>query len=217
MATDPYRHFFLNPQCPRHARYEMLRARFVDNRRINEIAEDFATTFSTVQARIRDFKTEVDKGKITPFFCRYKPGPKTERKKPEVAGHVVRLRALRYANSDICHALKRAGFKVSQTLVNEVLRDEGLSGMGKRTREEREDVARQIRSGEIPGLTIPAPAAPRRPEVADVRKLDLKEGRSVYSRVAGVAAWRACFCSRPSWCKCRWTASPSRPAWPARR
>jgi len=186
MATDPYRNFFLDPQCPRHARYEMLRARFVDNRRINEIAEEFTTTFSTVQARIRDFKTEVDKGKVTPFFCRYKPGPKTERKKPEVAGHVVRLRALRYANSDIHQALKRAGFKVSQTLINEVLRDEGLSGMRKRTREQRERVARQIRSGEIPGLTVPAPAAPKTPAVADVRKLDLGVPRSFYSRVAGV-------------------------------
>ena len=186
MATDPYRDFFLNPQCPRHARYEMLRARFVDNRRLNEIAEEFATTFSTVQARIRDFKTELDEGKVTPFFCRYKPGPKTERKKPEVAGHVVRLRALRYANSDIHQALKRAGFKVSQTLINEVLRDEGLSGMGKRTKEEREQVARQIRSGEIPGLTVPAPAAPRTPAVADVRKLDLRVARSLYSRVAGL-------------------------------
>ena len=186
MATDPYRDFFLNPQCPRHARYEMLRARFVDNRRLNEIAEEFTTTFSTVQARSRDFKREVDEGKITPFFCRYKPGPKTERKKAEVAGDVVRLRALRYANSDIYQALKRAGFKVSQTLINEVLRDNGLSGMGRRTKEEREQVARQIRLGEIPGLTVPAPAAPRTPEVADVRKLNIKEGRSVYSRVAGV-------------------------------
>ena len=49
-----------------------------------------------------------------------------------------------------------------------------------------EQVARQIRLGEIPGLRVPAPAAPRTPEVADVRKLNIKQGRGVYSRVAGV-------------------------------
>ncbi|HEO72127.1 MAG TPA: hypothetical protein ENN80_12770 [Candidatus Hydrogenedentes bacterium] len=186
MPTNPYQDFFVNPQCPRHARYEMLRARFVDGLPVKAIAQHFGTTFHAVQSRIRDFKAQVDKGEVAPFFRESKPGPKGDRKKPEVAAHVLRLRARGYANTDIHRALKRAGFEVSQSLINEVLREEGLSGMGKRTQAQREEVARQIRSGDIPGLNAPAPAAPRTPAVANVRQLELGEGRSLYSRVAGI-------------------------------
>ena len=52
---------------------------------------------------------------------------------------------------------------MSRSLVDRAPREEGLSATGKCTKEEREEVARQIRSGEIPGLTVPAPTAPSRP------------------------------------------------------
>ena len=186
MATDPYREFFASPASTRQKHYEILRARFVEKRRVKEIAKSFAMSHYTVQSRIRDFKAAMDKGEAPAFFLEAKPGPKCDRKKPQVREHIVRLRARRYSDQDIHRALKRAGFAVSLSLVDQVLGEEGLSAMGKRTKEEREDVARQIRSGEIPGLTVPAPAAPKTPAVADVRKLDLSVPRSFYSRVAGV-------------------------------
>jgi len=186
MTADPYRDFFVSPTLTRQKHYEILRARFIEKRRVKDIAKSFGMSHYTVQSRIRDFKAAMDKGEAPAFFLDAKPGPKSERKKPQVREHVVRLRARRYSDQDIHRALKRAGFGVSLSLVDQVLREEGLRAMGKRTKEEREEVARQIRSGEIPGLSVPAPAAPRTPAVADVRTLDLGAPRSLYSRVAGV-------------------------------
>lgn len=186
MTTDPYQDFFVNPTSTRQKHYEILRARFVEKRRVKDIAKHFGLSHFTVQSRIRDFKAAMDKDEGPAFFLEAKPGPKSDRKKPQVREHVVRLRARRYSDQDIHRALKHAGFGVSLSLVDQVLREEGLSAMGKRTKQEREEVARQIRSGEIPGLSVPAPATPKTPAVADVRTLDLGAPRSMYSRVAGV-------------------------------
>jgi transposase len=182
---DPYASFFLQAKSPRHRYYEMMRARFVEGMAVKEIAKRFGASFNTVQSRIRDYKKGVDEGEALRFFEEPKPGPKGQRKKADVREHVLRLRAWRYSDQDIQKALKLAGFDVSVSLIDHVLREEGLASMGKRAKEEREEVQRQIRSGEIPGLTVPPPAAPRTPEVADVRKLNIETGRSVYSRVAG--------------------------------
>jgi hypothetical protein len=186
MAGNPYEDFFRDPASPRHRQYECLRARFVEGWPLQEIAERFGLTFNTVQSRVRDFKAAVDKGETPAFFLESKTGPKSDRKKPLVRDHVVRLRAKRYSDQDIYLALQRAGFAVSVALIDQVLREEGLGAMGKRTQEERDRIAEEIRSGQIPGLTIPPPESPRKPEIADVRKLDLSGGRTMYSRVAGV-------------------------------
>lgn len=47
-------------------------------------------------------------------------------------------------------------------------------------------LTRQIRSGELPGLSVRAPATPKTPPVADVRTLELRPPCSLYGRVAGV-------------------------------
>ena len=75
---------------------------------------------------------------------------------------------------------------VSVALIDQVLREEGLAGLRKRTREDQERVREEIESRQIPGLTFPQAAHPTIPEVADVRELDLAVGRTLYSRVAGV-------------------------------
>jgi len=212
MATDPYRDFFENPTVTRQKHYEILRARFVEKRRIKDIAQSFAMSPFTVQALVRDFKANVDQGEGPSFFLRAKTGPKGERKKPQVREHVLRLRAKRYSDQDIHKALKLAGFDVSLALVDQVLREQGLRAMGKRTKEEREEVARQIRSGEIPGLTVPGPAAPKTPAVAATCAPS-----SLARHATSTAAWPACSCSRPFWRKCNWTKSRRRPAWPAQK
>jgi len=186
MAGNPYKDFFLEPVASRHRHYECLRARFVEGRPIQDIADRFGLTFNTVQSRVRDFKAALDKGHTPAFFLEPRTGPKSDRKKPVVRQHIVRLRARRYSDQDIHRALRRAGLEASVALIDQVLREEGLAALGKRTRAERERIAEEVRSGEIPGLTVPPPQAPRMPNVADVRRLDLTPGRSLYSRVAGV-------------------------------
>lgn len=186
MAAKPYEDFFLKPGPARQKYYEMMRARFVEGRPVKEIACQFGMSFFTVQSRIRDFKAALDKGERPLFFLESKTGPKKDRKKPLVREHVLRLRARRYSDQDIHRALRLAGFEVSLALIDQVLREEGLRAMGKRSKEEREAIAADLRSGNIPGLTVPPPPSPRTPEIADVRRLDLTAGRSLYSRVAGL-------------------------------
>jgi transposase len=181
-----YRDFFLKPQLPAHRTYEILRARFVEGAPVKQIARRFACSPDTAQTYIRDFRRDCDRGEPPRFFVEKRRGPKSDRKKPQVREHIVRLRARGYADTDIHQALKKAAMPVSVSLIDQVLREEGLVGLRKRTREEREQVKAELASGQIPGLTVAAPAAPRTPAVSDVRRFDLSEGRSLYSRVAGV-------------------------------
>jgi len=186
MTANPYEGFFLEPESTRHKHYEIVRARFVEHTPVKDIAKRFGMSFYTVQSRIRDFKAALDSGEAPRFFLELKPGPKSERKKPRVREHVLRLRARRYSDQDIHKALRQAGFVISLALIDQILREEGLRAMTKRTKEEREQIIQEIRSGAIPGLTVPPPVFPQTPAVADVRELNLETGRSLYSRVAGV-------------------------------
>jgi transposase len=182
-TPQSYCDFFLKPSLPSHRTYEILRARFVDELPVKEIARRFACPHQTVQTYIRDFRRDCDRAEAPEFFVRKRRGPKSDRKKSQVRGHIIGLRARGYADTDIQQALAKAGMPVSVSLVDHVLREEGLIGLRKRTRQRVKD---ELASGDIPGLTAPAPAAAETPAVADVRRLDLSEGRSLYSRVAGV-------------------------------
>ena len=68
MTTDPYRDFFASPTLTRQRHYEILRARFVEKRRVKDIAKSFGLSHYTVESRIRDFKTAMDKGEAPAFF-----------------------------------------------------------------------------------------------------------------------------------------------------
>ena len=183
---EPYQAFFGRPALPRHRRYEMLRAWFVEGVAAGEIAARFGVSEQTVRSQVRDFKRACDAGTPPDFFVEPAPGPKTGRKKPVVQGDIVRLRARGYASTDIHEALALAERPVSLSLIDQVLRAEGLSGLGKRSKKDRERIKAEIASGRIPGLTGESPAAPETPVVADARELSLEEGRTLYSRVAGV-------------------------------
>jgi len=186
--AESYRSFFLHPESPRHRHYELLRARFVEGLAVKEIAARFALSPLSVQTRIRDFKRERDKGGAPEFFAAPRPGPKAEREKAAARDAILALRARGYADTEIHRALKIAGIKASVSLVDQVLNERGLGRLRKRSREERERIRAEIASGSIPALTGPepsAPAVPETPAVADARGLDLSEGRTLYSRLAG--------------------------------
>ena len=185
-TEESYRSFFLKPEVPRHRSYELLRARFVEAAPVKAIAERFGLSALSVESQIRDFKRSRDGGEAPEFFAAPRPGPKGEREKAVAREHIVRLRARGYADTDIHRALKIAGIKASVSLVDQVLREAGLVGLRKRSREERERTQAELASGRIPGLTDSVPAVPATPAVADARRLDLSEGRSLYSRLAGV-------------------------------
>jgi len=185
-SKDAYRDFFLKPQSTHHRRYEILKAYFVEQHKAKDIAEQFGLSRYTVYSLIRDFKESVDRGEPMQFFTETKTGPKTDRKKPKIREHVLRLRARGYADTDIHKALHLAGMKVSVSLIDQILRQEGLVGLSKRSKQERERVKTEIKSGSIPGLTCPQQAVAEIAAVADVNELDLQNDRTLYSRVAGV-------------------------------
>ena len=184
-AKLPYHNFFLEPKSPRQKHYEILRARFVDEMPVKKISKKFNIKFNTVETCIRDFKKDSENEQDLSFFISSKTGPKKERKKPEVRDDIILLRARGYANTDIYQALLLAEKKVSISLIDQVLRENGLIGLGKRTREEQERVKQEIETREIPGLTIPA-VAPELPKIANVNEFDLNEEFKLYSRVAGI-------------------------------
>ena len=76
--------------------------------------------------------------------------------------------------------------KVSVSLIDQILREEGLVGLSKRSKQERQRVKTEIKSGSIPGLTCPQQVVAEIAAVADVNELDLQNDRTLYSRVAGV-------------------------------
>lgn len=159
-TVETYRDFFLQPSLPRHRIYEMLRARFVEGQPVKKIARRFGRPPQTVQTLVRDFKRAWDRGEVPEFFVQKRRGPKCDRKKPQVREHIVRLRARGYADTDIHAALAKAGMPVSVSLIDQVLLEEGLIGLHKRSRAQRERVKAELASGRIPGLTVPPPVAP---------------------------------------------------------
>jgi transposase len=147
---DVYRDFFLLPSSPRHRHYEILRARFVDHLPVQEIARRFGVSFYTAQSQIRDFKRNLRQGTPPSFFLTLAPGPKRDRRKSKVREQILALRARGYASTDIHKALARTDQKVSLSLIDQILNEEGLSGIKRRTRDERERITDEIRSGHIP-------------------------------------------------------------------
>ena len=121
-----------------------------------------------------------------PFFVEPKTGPKTDRKKPKVREQVLRLRARGYADTDIHKALRLVGMGVSISLIDQILQEESLVGLTKRSREKRERVKAEIQSGSLCDLTGTPPAVPEEAIVADTNELNLQDDRTLYSRVAGV-------------------------------
>ena len=181
----PYRNFFLKPQIPRQKLYEILRARFVDELPIKAIAKKFCFSFNTAQSQIRDFKNQFDEEQKQEFFIASKTGPKKERKKAKVRDDIFLLRARGYANTDIHKALKLADKEVSLSLIDQVLREKGLIGLRKRTREDRDRIEQELKNQQIPGFTFPV-AVPEIPQVADVNELQLDADFKSYTRVAGI-------------------------------
>ena len=73
--VDPYQAFFLEPQLPRHRRYEVLRAWFVERLPAKTIAARFGMSHLSVQSQIRDFKKAFEQGESMKFFVESTPGP----------------------------------------------------------------------------------------------------------------------------------------------
>jgi transposase len=183
---DQYVNFFLNPAMPKHRQYEVLRAYYLEKRPAGQVAEQFDITESTIYGLVGRFKDAVDSGDPIAFFVESKTGPKKEREKAVVREKVILLRVQGYADTDIHKALKKAQIKASVALIDQIIRDEGLGSIRKRTQQDRERIKAQIESGHIPGLDLSDNALAELPVQADVNELDMEEEHILFSRVAGI-------------------------------
>ena len=62
------RQFFTKPSHSLHRRYEVLRAYFLEERSLQDVAQQFAMNFYTVRQWVRDFRTQCQAGHTPPFL-----------------------------------------------------------------------------------------------------------------------------------------------------
>lgn len=171
--ATPYAQFFTQPQQPRQRQYELLRAHFVEGAAIRAAAAELGYAATAAYSLVHHFKTDIDAGDTPAFFASPAPGPKSDRLKPQIRDIVIRLRARDYSSLDIMAALRAANQKASLSLIDQILGEEGLMPLARRTRQQRQHIQREIAEGRVPGLHVPVQKAPLRPAVADARKLDV--------------------------------------------
>jgi len=68
MDVPPGRRFFLDPQLTFHRRYEALRAVFVEDRTVDEVATKFGYKPTALKVMISRFNSQLRKGRVPPFL-----------------------------------------------------------------------------------------------------------------------------------------------------
>lgn len=69
MDGDRYEQFFLQPEGPWHRRYEALRAVFVEEQSMAEVAKRLGVAHGTVRNWACEFRSQRDQGQAPPFFA----------------------------------------------------------------------------------------------------------------------------------------------------
>ncbi len=68
MNGSHFSQFFLTPQQPTHRRYEALRAVFVDDESMQDVALRFDVSYGTVRNWVSEFSQTREGGEIPPFL-----------------------------------------------------------------------------------------------------------------------------------------------------
>ena len=69
-ANGAYDQFFLEPSAAWHRRYEALRAVFVEDEPLRDVAERFEMNYGTLRNWVSSFRAAWDQGQASPFFSR---------------------------------------------------------------------------------------------------------------------------------------------------
>ena len=67
MNSTAYEQFFIHPTDPWHRRYEALRALFVDQQSLQEVAQRFGVSYRTVCNWANEFRRQCDADQRPPF------------------------------------------------------------------------------------------------------------------------------------------------------
>jgi hypothetical protein len=127
------RDFFLQPNSPRHRMYEALRAFFVENRPVKDIARAFGYSVGSFHVLCHRFRRDP----IPTFFVAPPHGPTSQPKKSAARDLIIRLRKQNYSVYEISQTLKDQKRSLSPTAVREVLKQEGFAPLPRRRDDER--------------------------------------------------------------------------------
>lgn len=68
MEGTPYHSFFLEPTDTLHRQYEALRAVFVEQRSMQDVAQQFGYRYDTIRALVSRFRAQGETGQLPPFL-----------------------------------------------------------------------------------------------------------------------------------------------------
>src|SRR5260370_9295724 len=135
----------------------------------DEIAQRFCLRSSSVRTIVRDFARAPD---VNVLFASAKPGPNTSPKRDAVHDRACELRRQGVTLAEIRAALGREGFDVSESYLFRLLRRAGLAAI--RQRRPKPEPGDYASDGSVV------------PDIADIRGLDLDDGRQLATKVAGL-------------------------------
>jgi hypothetical protein len=124
---------FLHPTSAKQRQYEALRAYYVDERPVAEVARTFGYSPGAFHVLCHHFRRQA----APVFFASPRPGPRTQPKKSAAREAIIALRKRNYSIYEISEALKARQRPLSPTAVREVLKAEGFAALPRRLDEER--------------------------------------------------------------------------------
>lgn len=86
MDDARYGTFFLQPTDPRHRQYEALRAVFVEQQPMQDVAQRLGYRYDTMRALVCRFRSQFDAGTLPPFSAPPVAGAPTARPRPQRRG-----------------------------------------------------------------------------------------------------------------------------------
>ncbi len=152
--------YFERPGHPLQRRYEALRAIFVDDAPVAEVARRFEYKPASLHVLCSRFRS----GDLDPFLSHGAPGVPARGRPGELRKAVLAARRRGLSIMEIPDALAAQGLTTSEQTAYRVLREAGVPRLPQRTRTKRETPA------SLPTVT------------ADASQLDLSTGRTVASR-----------------------------------
>ena len=127
------RRVFLQPTSAKQRQYEALRAYYVDERPVAEVARAFGYSPGAFHVLCHHFRRQA----APVFFAAPRPGPRAQPKKSAAREAIITLRKRNHSIYDISAALKERQLALSPTAVREVLKAEGFAALPRRLDEER--------------------------------------------------------------------------------
>lgn len=172
MARSPeLARLFQQPASAAQRHYEICRAYFHESTSAAEIAKRFHLHVDSVRAVVRDFARDPD---VDSLFTTTRPGPKASPKRAAIYDRACALRGQGATLAEIRTILHQDGIDVSEPYLFRLLRRDGSAAMRSHRKTPQPQPGEYAKNGSVV------------PDIADVRKLVLDNGRQFATKAAGL-------------------------------